>query len=137
MTEIRRSPHESNREKVLNILEAITLYGKNTRSLIHESVSFKIYSEDLIKNIIEYVSWIIALYKILKPKISKISTTTNKFTRLLQIDYYDRSFINFDLENFGVLFKIFQIFNDFEDLLRELCEEYGYTIDKPLEVIER
>jgi hypothetical protein len=86
---------------------------------------------------IYYISAVIALYTMLKPKIrTQILKGKTRFEALYEIDSYVEEVDELAAStehDFDKLLKIFKVFHVFEDDLRDLCEELGYTSDVPAE----
>lgn len=123
---------QSYKMRVLQMIDDITeTYGSTLYSM-QVAVYQGHLDKNLVKNLYIYISQIISLYKMLKPKIEVAKETRAEFAELDSIDDYvlgiDELKGGFDIED---AFGLFQMFNIYEDYLRDLCETLGYTSDKP------
>lgn len=124
-TYVQRIPTEElNKKKVLELLEAITVLYQKTLTGVQTAFYENKLDTELITNLYNYVSFVVSLYKVVRPKIQLI--TSKKFTKLKTIDKYIELISAFDKNvDLDVVFTIFQVFNELENLLRDLCEELG------------
>lgn len=147
--------HPENKEKILQYLEAMNIYFGESLAGIQSANFEHIYDTDLSKNIQQYIKYNLMLYNHLRPKILEylrnyeapkqnnknvhfvdeimsvpMPTGIEKFQQLLEIDGYILTMTNINMMDFSVVFSVFQCFYVFDCLLREFCEEKGYTIDK-------
>ncbi len=135
-TYAQRIPTEElNKKKVLELLEAITVLYQKTLTGVQVAFYENKLDNELISNLYNYVSFVISLYKVVRPKIQLISG--KKFNKLMTIDKYIALISVMDKNvNLDTVFIIFQVFNELENLLRDLCEELGYTKDVPADYLK-
>lgn len=133
---------EHTKMRVLTILDQILISYQQTLIGI-QKISFAGYidsDEDLIEGMVYYISAVISLYTMLKPKIkTQLLQGKTSFRALYEIDNYVNEvdeLASSTEHDFDKLIKIFKVFHVFEDDLRDLCEELGYTSDVPAESMQ-
>lgn len=86
----------------------------------------------LLSSLYSYMSKILSLYKILKPKIEIGQAKNERLKELEEIEDY-MLLMNQIRGSIDVneAFVLFHVFGTWEDLLRLLCEELKYTSDTP------
>lgn len=132
---LERIPTESSyKMRILSMIDDIT----ETYNTSFYNMQVAVYQghadRELVRSLYIYITQIISLYKMLKPKVVVAQAKDPKFEELQGMDEYVRGIDElkggFDMND---AFVLFQVFNIYEDLLRELCETLGYTSDKPNE----
>lgn len=131
---IERIPTEEiNKKKILEILEAITFFYQKSLFYIHNCVYLKTLDREMIEALQNYFSWVISLYNVLKPKFNLLEFgKKQKYEKeLKELENYIPLILEMEELDIEDFFLIFIKFNEFENALREVCEELGYTSDKP------
>ena len=120
----------TNKKSVLNVLDYITIFSQKTFKHMLKLKFEGVHDQNMIEDMEHYVAWIIALYEMLKPKISgtehpKIYETLTEIT-----DFENDVIESPEPKNEDELIKIYKIFVGKMRLLRDLCEELRYTTDE-------
>lgn len=121
-----------NKEKVLGVLEAISVIYQRTLVFFQQASYLDSHNPKMIEHIEQYFAWILTLYKMLKPKLRTMKDTNDKdyqnFKPLEDLDNFEALAISETL-NLTHYRETFFTFKKNEDLLRLLCEHLGYTGD--------
>lgn len=129
----QRIPTESSyKNRTLSMVDEITETYNTTIYNMQVAVYQGQVNRQLIQSLYVYISQVVSLYKMLKPKVTRAKELNSKFEELDGIDEYiqgiDELKGGFEMSD---AFTLFQVFNIYEDLLRQLCETLGYTADNP------
>lgn len=123
----------SNRQSVLNVLDQITLAYQMTFQNMLKLEFQKTEEQEFEKNMTLYISWVVCLYEMVKPKISG-TEKPEKYDKLKEIMDFENDVVNPEDETTQntkeTLIKAYRNFVGKMRLLRELCEELRYTSDE-------
>lgn len=130
-----------NQNKVLDILEIIEENDQETMYALQKACFEREISPELLDYIERYISLVVSLAKILRPKIiKKIENDkdnelkmqeTEKLNQLLiDVDDYVAHLSDMDISDIDFILTAFKHFTTIEKTLRITCEDLEYTTDR-------
>jgi len=123
---------ERNKTMMLNMLERVTFHFHMAQYGIQRARFEGVGDPDLIENMQKYISSVVSLWVMIRPKLNSMGERGDKFKGLFQFDNYIDGIANIEANDLTDLFNIFNTFTKLEATLREVAEELGVTVDKPV-----
>jgi len=116
------------KEMIIEYVQNITICRDKLFEMMQESKFYGKVRPDFFYMMQTYISMVISLYSLLKPKLAKIEKRTNlEFKNLQYIrKYKDIVFYKKIKMNINTMRVLFDLFSEIADDLFLICEELGY-----------